>query len=194
MKILSPLQSFQIKSYLKLIKAKKSKAIAKSLPSDHSVLDKLNSAIDDTNDDLIASKYFESNETSSLINKQTWSLSFFFIGISSLPHHFEEFSTILTENKLDFYFLGVSESRIKLNGTTIISIQLPGYNLEYTPTERSNGGTLLYIKKHKIQLWKRPSNTQAKRAWINFHRKKSKGLRAYRRMHLQTSLNGSLWT
>ena len=34
----------------------------------------------------------------------------------------------------------------------MISIQLPGYNLEYIPTESSNGGTLLYIKGHKIQM------------------------------------------
>ena len=39
------------------------------------------------------------------------------MNISSLPHHFEEFSTIFTENKLDFDFLGISESRIKLNST-----------------------------------------------------------------------------
>ena len=84
---------------------------------------------------------------SSLINKQTSSLSFFHFNISSLPHYFEEFSTILTENKLDFDVLGISESRIKLNRTPIISLQLPRYNLEYTPTESSNGGTLLYIKK-----------------------------------------------
>ena len=98
--------------------------------------------------------YFEPNEISTLINKQTLSLSFFHLNISSLPHHFEEFSTILTENKLDFPFLRISESRIKLNRTPMISIQLPGYNLEYIPTESSNGGTLLYIKGHKIQCRK----------------------------------------
>ena len=27
------------------------------------------------------------------------------------------------------------------------SVQLPGYNIEYTPTEYNNGGTLLYVKK-----------------------------------------------
>ena len=63
-----PSQSFQINSYLKLIKAKKVKfkAITKSLPIDHSLIDELNSAIDDTNNDLVASKYFGPNEISSL--------------------------------------------------------------------------------------------------------------------------------
>ena len=69
------------------------------------------------------------------------------MNISCLPHHFKEFSTILSNNKLKFDFLGISEPRIKLNRTPIISIQLPRYNLEYTPTESINRGTLLYIKK-----------------------------------------------
>ena len=88
----------------------KFKAITKPLSSDHSLIDELNLAIDVTNNDHVASKYFKPNEISSLINKQTSSLSFFHLNISSLPHHFEEFSTILSKNKLDFDFLGISES------------------------------------------------------------------------------------
>ena len=65
-----PFKSFQINSYLKLIKAKKIKfkTITKRLP-DHSLTDILNSAIDDTNNDLVANKYFEPNEISSVIKK-----------------------------------------------------------------------------------------------------------------------------
>ena len=118
----------------------------KPLPSDHSLTDELNSAIDDTINDLVASKYFEPNEISFLI-KKPHKLTIFHLNISSLPHHFEEFSTILAENKLDFDFLGLSEPRIKLHRTPIISIQPPGYNLEYNPTESGNRSTLLYIKK-----------------------------------------------
>ena len=149
MQILFPSQSFQINSYLKLIKANKIKfkAITKPLLSDHTLIVKINSVINNTNNDLVASKYFKPNEISLLIYKQTSSLSFFHLNISSLPHHFKKFSTILTENKLNFDFLEISESRIKLNRTPIISIQLPGYNLKYAPTESSNGGTLAYTKK-----------------------------------------------
>ena len=149
MQILFPSQSFQINSYFKLIKANKIKfkAITKPLLSDNTPIVEINSVINDTNNDLVTSKYFEPNEISLLIYKQTSSLSFFHLNISSLPHHFKKFSTILTENKLNFDFLEISESRIKLNRTPIISIQLPGYNLKYTPTESSNGGTLAYTKK-----------------------------------------------
>ena len=85
---------------------KKIKTITKLLPCEHSLTDELNSTIDDTNNDLAASKYFEPNEISSLINKQTSILSFFHLNITFLLCHFKEFSTFLTENKLDFDFLG----------------------------------------------------------------------------------------
>ena len=48
---------------------------------------------------------------------------------------------------MNFDFLGILESRLKLNQSPLTSIQLPGYNIEYTPTECNNGGTLLYAKK-----------------------------------------------
>ena len=81
-----------------------------------------------------------------ILRKSNSMLSFFHLNISSLPFHYEEFSTILSENKLNFDVLGISESRLRLNTATLSSIQLPGYNLESTPTESTKGGTLLYIK------------------------------------------------
>ena len=144
-----PFLSFQIKSYLKLIKARKItfRAITNPAPREHSLIDELTSTIDSTDNDFASSKYSEPNEILPLINEQISSLSFFHLNISSLPYHFEKFSTILTENKLDFEFLEISESRIKLNRTPISSIQLLEYNLEYAPPDSSNGGTLVYIKK-----------------------------------------------
>ena len=61
----------------------KFKAITKPLPSEHSLIDKLNLAIDSRNNDLAARKDFEPNETSSIINEQTSSLSSFNLNISS---------------------------------------------------------------------------------------------------------------
>ena len=49
-----------------------------------------------------------------------------------------------------FQIIGISESRIKLNKTTSSNIQIPNYTIEQCPTESSNGGTLLYIKKDII--------------------------------------------
>ena len=60
--------------------------------------------------------------------------------------HFDELLVLTAENKLNFDFLGISETRLKLNRNSLNPISMPGYNIEHTPTESSNGGTLLYIK------------------------------------------------
>ena len=103
--------------------------------------------MDDPESEMLSSKYYEPNEMATLFKNTNKHISFFHLNISSLPFHFEELSTLITEHNLNFDFLGISESRLKLNQNPLTSIQLPGYNIEYTPTECNNGGTLLYIKK-----------------------------------------------
>ena len=73
--------------------------------------------------------------------------SIFHLNVSSLPFHFEELSTLISERNLNFDFLGISESLLKLNQNPLTSVQLAGYSIEYTPTEYNNGGTLRYVKK-----------------------------------------------
>ena len=65
--------------------------------------------------------------------------------LSSLLLHFEELSTLITEHNLNFDFFGMSEHRLTLNQNPLTLIQLPGYNIEYTPTECNNGGNFLYV-------------------------------------------------
>ena len=74
------------------------------------------------------------------------SLSFYHLNTSSLSFQFEELYTPLTSNNLQFGILCILEIRLKLNKTILTSITLPGYNIDYTTTELSNGGTLIYIK------------------------------------------------
>ena len=60
----------------------------------------------------------------------------------------------MAENKLNFNFLGINETRLKLNRNSLNPIFMPEYNIEHTTTESSNGGTLLYIKQginYKLQ-------------------------------------------
>ena len=52
----------------------------------------------------------------------------------------------MAENKFNFDFLGISETRLKLNRNSLNPISMPGYNIEHTSTESSDGGTLFYIK------------------------------------------------
>ena len=93
------------------------------------------------------SKYYEPNEMTALFKNTSKRCFFYHLNISSLPFHFEELSTLISEYNLNFDFLGISESHLKLNQNPLTSVQLPGCNIEYTLTECNNGGTLLYVKK-----------------------------------------------
>ena len=115
--------------------------------TNHDLIDKLNNAMDDPESEILSSKYYEPNEMTTLLKNTNKHFSFFHLNISSLPFHFEELSTLIKEHNLNFDFLGISEYCLKLNQNPLTSVQLPGYNIEYTPTECNNGGTLLYVKK-----------------------------------------------
>ena len=119
----------------------------KNILTNHDLIDKLNNAMDDPESEILSSKYYEPNEMTTLLKNTNKHFSFFHLNISSLPFHFEELSTLISEHNLNFDFLGISESRLKLNQNPLTSVQLPGDNIEYPPTECDNGGTFLYVKK-----------------------------------------------
>ena len=48
---------------------------------------------------------------------------------------------------IKFDIIGITESRLKKNVSPIENINLRDYEIEHTPTESSNCGSLLYIKK-----------------------------------------------
>ena len=74
-------------------------------------------------------------------------LSFIHLNISSLCFYIEELTTLISEHKLTFDIIAISESRLKLNKVHLNSVQIPGWNFEFTPTKSNNGGTAIYIKK-----------------------------------------------
>ena len=116
--------------------------------------------MDDREAEMLSSKYFEPHELTPLL-KNKESLSFFHLNISSLPFHFDEFSTLLSTYKLPFDLLGITESRLRINKLPPNPIHLPDYNFESTPTKSTKGGTAIYIKKNfKLQTKKRLNNLQ----------------------------------
>ena len=52
-----------------------------------------------------------------------------------------------SKSKNDFQIIGISETRLKKTQETTKNIHPKNYNIEQVPTESSNGGVLLYIKK-----------------------------------------------
>ena len=165
MKILFLFQLFRIMNSPKQTKVKKIKfkvLTKKNILTNHDLIDKLNNTMDGSESEILFSKCYEPNEMAALFNNTSKHFSFFHLNISSLPFHFEELSTLITQHNLNFNFLGISESRLKLNQNPLTSIQLPGYNIEYTPTEWNNGETLLYVKKginYKTSRYISPNNS-----------------------------------
>ena len=53
---------------------------------------------------------------------------------------------MFSSTKVNFHFIGISESRIKQNKNPIDNINLQNYNIGHSTTEAANGGVLLYIK------------------------------------------------
>ena len=100
----------------------------------------------DPDSKMMAGKYYELDEISDLLSSTSPIRSFFHLNISSLTFHFDELLVLTAENKLKFDFLGISETRLKLNRNSLNPISMPGCNIEHTLTDSSNGGTLLYIK------------------------------------------------
>ena len=110
------------------------------------LIDKVNDVMDIPKNKKVTGKYYQVEEIPPLISDLDNRLSFFHLNISSLSFRFEELYTLLTSNNLEFDIICISEIRLKLNKTSLTSISLPGYNIEYTTTESSNGGTLIYLK------------------------------------------------
>ena len=95
--------------------------------------------MDNPENETVTGKYYQVEELPPLMSDSDNSLSLFHLNISSLPFYIDELDTLLTPNNLRFDILCISETGLKL-------VYLRGYDIEYTTTESSNGGTLIYIK------------------------------------------------
>ena len=78
------------------------------------------------------------------INKQQ-DLSVLHLNISSISAHIDDLRTFLNLAHDKFDIICMSGSRISVKHPQTTNIDLPGFNMEQTPTESSAGGTLIYI-------------------------------------------------
>ena len=67
------------------------------------------------------------------------------MNISSLPYHFGDLKYLLGNCQSKPKVTGISECRLRTNRTVLSNIDLNGYTYEWTLTEASKGGTLIYI-------------------------------------------------
>ena len=100
--------------------------------------------MDDPDSKMMTAKYYKLDEISDLLSSMSPKRSFFHLNISSLTFHFDELLVLTAENKLNFDFLGISETCLKLNRNSLNPISMPGYNIEHTPAVSNWWTSALY--------------------------------------------------
>ena len=82
------------------------------------------------------------------IPQKNKSLSLFHINACSLNKNFDDLQHLLSCTKTKFDIIVISEIRITKQVSLSNNLNLNNYSFEFTPTETSAGGTLLYIANH----------------------------------------------
>ena len=90
------------------------------------------------------------------------SLSLFHINACSLHKNFDDLQH-LNCTKKSFDIIAISETRITKSLSN--NLNLNNYSFEFTPTETSSGGTLLYIANHLSYKCRSDLNIYKKMNW-----------------------------
>ena len=98
---------------------------------------------------ISSSKYYDIEEMHNIeIPHNNKSLSLFHINACSLNKNFDDLQHLLSCTKKNFDIIAISETRITKQVSLLNNLNLNNYSFEFTPTETSAGGTLLYIANH----------------------------------------------
>ena len=72
----------------------------------------------------------------------------FYVNSCSLNENFDDLQHILSYSKSFLDIIAISKTRIKKQVSLLNNLDLNNYSFEFTPTETSADGTLLYIANH----------------------------------------------
>ena len=118
------------------------------------------------------------------------SLSLFHINACSLNKTFDDLQHLLSCTKTKFDIIAVSETRITKQVSLSNNLDLNNYSFEFTPTETSAGGTLLYIANHLSYKCRNDLNIYKKMNLNLLLLKLSIQIKYYCGSHLQASIYG----
>ena len=93
----------------------------------------------------INSKYYNLHDFNSLTASIGKCLSFFHLNIKSLAKHLDELKTILSMSKKKFDFVGISESKQKVDTNFTVNVDMEGYHMYSQPSKHASGGVVLYV-------------------------------------------------
>ena len=114
----------------------------------------------------IASFFYDIEEMHNIeIPHKNKSLSLFHINACSLNKNFDDPQHLLNCTKKFFDIIAISETRITKQVSLSNNLYLNNYSFEFTPTETSAGGTLLYIANHLSYKCRNDLNIYKKMNW-----------------------------
>ena len=100
-------------------------------------------------DNVVECRYYDLEEILTLnIPKKSKSLAMFQINTCSLSKNSDDLEYLLKTTNINFDIIAISEPSITKNINKISNINLNNYAFEFTPTESSAGGTLIYVANH----------------------------------------------
>ena len=100
-------------------------------------------------ENVVNSNYYDIDQLQTLkFSEKNKSLSLFHINACSLNKNFDDLQHLLKCTNKVFDIVAVSETRIMKKTSLTSNISLNNYSFEFTPTESTAGGTLLYIANH----------------------------------------------
>ena len=98
---------------------------------------------------VVRCKYYDLEEVQSMkIPNKNSCLSLFHINTCSLTKNFEDMEYLIKSTNINFDITAISETRILKDTNIVKNINTPNFSFEFTPTESTAGGTLLYIADH----------------------------------------------
>ena len=113
-----------------------------------------------------SSKYYDIEEIHNIeIPHKNKLLSLFHINVCSFNKNFNDLQHLLSCTKTKFDIIAISETRITKQVSLSNNLNLNNYSFEFTPTETSAGGTLLYIANHLSYKCRNDLNIYKKMNW-----------------------------
>ena len=101
----------------------------------------------DQSENTISCDYYDLKDFQKIKIKQQ-DFSLLHLNISSLSCHINDLVNFLALLNTKFDVICITETRLSHKNPITTNIELPGYNIEQTPTESSAGGTLIYISQN----------------------------------------------
>ena len=103
----------------------------------------------DDPENTVSSKYYDTEELQNLkITNKSKSLSLFHINACSLSKNFDDLQHLQSCTNKNVDIIAITETWITKNVSIANNLDIKNYSTEFTRTESSAGGTLLYIANH----------------------------------------------